>query len=135
MYAIVLVLAVSLISGALGWRAHGYRVDQLQERVRILGEEAKVKEEAYKDAKEAADKEYSDSITGLHATADSLRRERDRARSAALSAAAKSSNRVCYDPGKFDEALARFDDGLSRLAAESDNRDARLKAIKKALTE
>lgn len=90
---------------------------------------AKQKEKQYAEAKESADTKYQDTIAKLKSDADSLRIERDKARSTALSNIARRSkdpDRLCFDRTKLERAIEQFEQGVSGIAGQSDDRDAKL---------
>lgn len=90
---------------------------------------AQQKEKQYAEAKESADTKYQDTIARLKLDADSLRIERDKARSTALSNIARRSkdpDRLCFDRTKLERAIEQFEQGVSGIAGQSDDRDAKL---------
>lgn len=87
------------------------------------------KEKQYAEAKESADTKYQDTIARLKLDANSLRIERDKARSTALSNIARRSkdpDRLCFDRTKLERAIEQFEQGVSGIAGQSDDRDAKL---------
>lgn len=90
---------------------------------------AQQKEKQYAEAKESADTKYQDTIARLKFDANSLRIERDKARSTALSNIARRSkdpDRLCFDRTKLERAIEQFEQGVSGIAGQSDDRDAKL---------
>lgn len=90
---------------------------------------AQQKEKQYAEAKESADTKYQDTIARLKLDANSLRIERDKARSTALSNIARRSkdpDRLCFDRTKLERAIEQFEQGVSGIAGQSDDRDAKL---------
>lgn len=90
---------------------------------------AQQKEKQYAEAKESADTKYQDTIAKLKLDANSLRIERDKARSTALSNIARRSkdpDRLCFDRTKLERAIEQFEQGVSGIAGQSDDRDAKL---------
>lgn len=90
---------------------------------------AQQKEKQYAEAKESADTKYQDTIAKLRSDADSLRIERDKARSSALSNIARRSkdpDRLCFDRTKLERAIEQFEQGVSGIAGQSDDRDTKL---------
>lgn len=87
------------------------------------------KEKQYAEAKENADVKYQNTIARLELDANSLRIERDKARSTALSRIARRSkdpDRLCFDRTKLERAIEQFEQGVSGIAGQSDDRDAKL---------
>ncbi|MCZ2127457.1 MAG: hypothetical protein LC099_06790 [Anaerolineales bacterium] len=87
------------------------------------------KEKQYAEAKESADAKYQDTIARLKLDANSLRIERDKARSTALSNIARRSkdpDRLCFNRTKLERAIEQFEQGVSGIAGQSDDRDAKL---------
>lgn len=90
---------------------------------------AQQKEKQYAEAKESTDTKYQDTIARLKLDANSLRIERDKARSTALSNIARRSkdpDRLCFDRTKLERAIEQFEQGVSGIAGQSDDRDTKL---------
>lgn len=124
---------LGLSSGAGGaWWVQGLRLDAVQAKydgfvatVKAEGEAATKLAEATaaedKRKKESSDHEYEIRISAL--TADVKRMRDDRARSRFVPAAPAGSRSVglaCFDRAELEQALQRFDDGISGLIAEGD---------------
>ena len=118
--------------GGAAWKVQGWRLDTVQAKfdgfiatTKAQGEAAeklaKAKEAEHKREKEIADHEYQTTITGLAAD---VKRMRDaRARSGYVPAApagSRSPELACFGRTELEQALRRFDEGITGLFAEGD---------------
>lgn len=125
--------ALGLASGAGGaWTVQGWRLDAVQAKfdgfaatVKAQGEAAKKLADATaaedKRKKESSDHEYQSRIASL--TADNQRLRDARARSGYVPAApagSRSPELACFDRTELEQALRRFDEGITGLFAEGD---------------
>ena len=132
-WALAALFALGLAFGGSGaWWVQGQRLAATQARfdgfvgtVKAEGDAAKKLADATaaedKRKKESSDHEYETRIASL--TADVKRMRDDRARSRFVSAAPAGSRSVdlaCFDRAELEQALQRFDDGISGLIAEGD---------------
>ncbi len=122
-----------LVSGAgPAWYVQGLRLDAVQSAfdgfvstTKAQGEAAKKEADATaaedKRKKESSDHEYETTIASLNAD---IKRMRDaRAGSHIVPAAPAGSRSVglaCFDRAELEQALQRFDDGISGIIAEGD---------------
>jgi len=91
------------------------------------------KEKQYAEAKESADTKYQDTIARLKLDANSLRIERDKARSAALSNIARRSrvpNELCFSRAGFESAVQQLDESLSGIIGQCLDTETRLTITK-----
>lgn len=137
---LIAALLISIMSSAAIIKTKNNRIDALiKEQAAFIAAidiaaknaeiKAKQKEKQYAEAKESADTKYQDTIARLKLDADSLRIERDKARSTALSNIARRSkdpDRLCFDRTKLERAIEQFEQGVSGIAGQSDDRDAKL---------
>jgi hypothetical protein len=132
-WALAALFALGLAFGGSGaWWVQGQRLAATQARfdgfvgtVKAEGDAAKKLADATaaedKRKKESSDHEYETRIASL--TADVKRMRDDRARSRFVPAAPAGSRSVglaCFDRAELEQALQRFDDGISGLIAEGD---------------
>jgi len=133
LWLVIAAFVIGLSSGAGGaWWVQGLRLDAVQAEYdgfvatsKAEGEAAKKLADAQaaedKRKKESSDHEYQTTIAGLNA--DIKRMRDDRARSHYVPAAPSGSRSVglaCFDRAELEQALQRFDDGISGLIAEGD---------------
>ena len=129
LYLVAAAFVIGLSSGAGGaWWVQGLRLDALQAFVattKAQGEAAKKLADATaaedKRKKESSDHEYQTTIASLRAD---VKRMRDaRAGSRFVPAAPAGSRRVdlaCFDRAELEQALQRFDAGITGLFDEGD---------------
>ena len=132
-WALAALFALGLAFGGSGaWWVQGQRLAATQARfdgfvgtVKAEGDAAKKLADATaaedKRKKESSDHDYQTTIAGLNA--DIKRMRDDRARSRFVPAAPAGSRSVglaCFDRAELEQALQRFDDGISGLIAEGD---------------
>lgn len=125
--------ALGLASGAGGaWTVQGWRLDAVQAEfdgftatVKAQGEAAEKLAKAAADEdkrnKERVDREYQTTIAGL--TADVKRLRDDRARAGYVPAApagSRSPELACFDRSELEQALRRFDEGITGIIGEGD---------------
>ena len=125
--------ALGLASGGgVAWKVQGWRLDAVQAKfdgftatVKAEGEAAKKLADATaaedKRKKESSDHEYETRIASL--TADNQRLRDARARSGYVPAApagSRSPELACFDRTELEQALRRFDEGITGLFAEGD---------------
>lgn len=129
--ALLWLLLAAFVAG-LAWYVQGLRLDALQSKydgfvntTKAQGEaaqrEAEAKAKADRQLKESSDHEYETTIASLRA--DVKRMRDDRARASFVPAAPAGSRSVdlaCFDRAELEQALQRFDDGISGLIAEGD---------------
>jgi hypothetical protein len=122
----------ALSAGGVAWKVQGWRLDAVQAKfdgfaatVKAQGETAKKLADATavedKRKKESADHEYQTTIAGLNADVKRLRD--DRARSGYVPAApagSRSPGLACFDRAELEQALRRFDEGVTGIIAEGD---------------
>ena len=128
-WALAALFALGLAFGGSGaWWVQGQRLDAVQAFVATTKAEgdaaqklAEAKAAEDKRKKESSDHEYETTIASLRT--DVKRMRDDRARSRFVPAAPAGSRRVdlaCFDRAELEQALQRFDDGISGLIAEGD---------------
>lgn len=125
--------ALGLASGGgVAWKAQSWRLDSVQAKydgfvatVKAEGEAAEKVAKAQtaedKRNKERVDHDYQTTIAGL--AADVKRLRDDRARSGYVPAApagSRSPGLACFDRAELEQALRRFDDGISGILEEGD---------------
>lgn len=125
--------ALGLASGAGGaWTVQGWRLDAVQAKFDGFVSTAKAEGEAAeklakaaadedKRNKERVDREYQTTIAGL--AADVKRLRDDRARSGYVPAApagSRSPGLACFDRAELEQALRRFDEGVTGIIGEGD---------------
>lgn len=125
--------ALGLASGAGGaWTVQGWRLDTVQAKfdgfvatTKAEGEAAEKLAKAAADEdkrnKERVDREYQTTIAGL--AADVKRLRDDRARSGYVPAApagSRSPGLACFDRAELEQALRRFDEGVTGIIGEGD---------------
>lgn len=133
LWLLLTAFVAGLASGAgPAWYVQGLRLDALQSKydgfvstTKAQGEaakkEAEAKAKADRQLKESSDREYQTTIASLRA--DVKRMRDDRARAGFVPAApadSRSPGLACFDRAKLEQALQRFDDGISGLIAEGD---------------
>lgn len=133
LWLVIAAFVIGLSSGAGGaWWVQGLRLDAVQAEydgfvatVKAEGEAATKLAEATaaedKRKKESSDHDYQTTIASLNA--DIKRMRDDRARSRFVPAAPAGSRSVglaCFDRAELEQAVQRFDDGISGLIAEGD---------------
>ena len=126
---ILWIAAGAFVSGAGGaWWLQGLRLDAVQAfvaTVKAEGEAAKKFADATaaedKRKKESSDHEYQTTISSLRADVKRMRDDRARSRFVpAAPAGSRSVGLACFDRAELEQALQRFDDGISGLIAEGD---------------
>lgn len=130
---ILWIAAGAFVSGAGGaWWVQGLRLDALQAKydgfvatTKAEGEAAKKLADAQaaedKRKKESSDHEYETTIASLRADVKRMRDDRARSRFVpAAPAGSRSVGLACFDRAELEQALQRFDDGISGLIAEGD---------------
>lgn len=137
---LVVALVLSISTSAVLFKVKNNHIDALIKEhsayvaaVDLATKDAEIKaqqkEKQYAEAKENTDTKYQDTIAKLKSDADSLRIERDKARSTALSNIARRSkdpDRLCFNRAKLERAIEQFEQGVSGIAGQSDDRDAKL---------
>jgi len=121
------VLGLSTGTGGAWW-VQGLRLDAVQAFVattKAQGEAAKKLADAQaaedKRKKESSDHEYETTIASLRADVKRMRDDRARSRFVpAAPAGSRSVGLACFDRAELEQALQRFDDGISGLIAEGD---------------
>lgn len=132
-WALVALFALGLSSGAGGaWWVQGLRLDAVKAEyagfvatTKAQGEAAKKLAETAaaedKRKKESSDHEYETTIASLRADVKRMRDDRARSRFVpAAPAGSRSVGLACFDRAELEQALQRFDDGISGLIAEGD---------------
>ena len=132
-WALVALFALGLTFGGSGaWWVQGQRLAATQARfdgfvgtVKAEGEAAKKLAEAKaaedKRIKENSDHEYQITLAGLRADNKRLRDARAGSRFVPPApAGSRSPGLACFDRAELEQALQRFDDGISGLIAEGD---------------
>ena len=132
-WALATLFALGLSSGAGGaWLVQGLRLDAVKAEYAGFVATAKAQGEAAKklaDAtsaedkrkKERSDHEYQTPIASLRADVKRMRDDRARSRFVpAAPAGSRSVGLACFDRAELEQALQRFDDGISGLIAEGD---------------
>lgn len=132
-WALAALFALGLSSGAGGaWWVQGLRLAALQAEydgfvatTKAEGEAAKKLADAKaaedKRNKESSDHEYETTIASLRADVKRMRDDRARSRFVpAAPAGSRSVGLACFDRAELEQALQRFDDGISGLIAEGD---------------
>ena len=123
------LIAAAFVAGAGGaWWVQGLRLDAVQAFVattKAEGEAAKKLAEATaaedKRKKESSDHEYQTTIAGLNADVKRMRDARARAGYVpAAPAGSRSPELACFDRTELEQALRRFDEGVTGLIAEGD---------------
>ena len=126
------ILAAGFLSGLLVWKFQEARLDALQAQFDSFVGQAKAEGEAAQkvadmrakqanQAKETSDNEYQSQLDALRA--DNQRMRNDRASRNILPAAPAGSRdpeTVCFDRAKFEQAVQRLDDGISKLIGAGD---------------
>lgn len=137
---LIAALLISIMSSAAIIKTKNNRIDALIKEqaafiaaIDIATKDAEIKaqqkEKQYAEAKESADTKYQDTIARLKLDADSLRIERDKARSTALSRIAESSrnpDELCFSREGFESAVQRLDESLSGIIGQGLDTEARL---------
>lgn len=132
-WALAALFALGLAFGGSGaWWVQGQRLAATQARfdgfvgtVKAEGEAAKKLAEAKavedKRIKESSDHEYETTIASLRADVKRMRDDRAHSRFVpAAPAGSRSVDLACFDRAELEQALQRFDDGISGLIAEGD---------------
>ena len=132
-WTLAALFALGLSSGAGGaWWVQGLRLDAVQAKydgfvatAKAEGDAAKKLAEATaaedKRKKESSDHEYQTTIASLRADVKRMRDDRARSRFVpAAPAGSRSIGLACFDRAELEQALQRFDDGISGLIAEGD---------------
>ena len=123
------LIAAAFVAGAGGaWWVQGLRLDAVQAFVattKAEGEAAKKLAEATaaedKRKKESSDHDYQTTIAGLNADVKRMRDARARAGYVpAAPAGSRSPELACFDRTELEQALRRFDEGVTGLFAEGD---------------
>lgn len=125
--------ALGMASGAgSAWTVQGWRLDAVKAEyegfvasTKAEGEAATKLTEATaaedKRKKESSDHEYETTIASLRADVKRMRDDRARSRFVpAAPAGSRSVDLACFDRAELEQALQRFDDGISGLIAEGD---------------
>ena len=139
--------ALGLASGAGGaWKVQGWRLDAVKAEyagfaatVKAQGEAAKKLADATaaedKRKKESSDHEYQITIAGLAADVKRLRDDRARAGYVpAAPAGSRSPGLACFDRAELEQALRRFDEGVTGIIAEGDTDAVGLNVARKWAT-
>ena len=132
-WALAALFALGLAFGGSGaWWVQGQRLAATQARfdgfvgtVKAEGDAAKKLADATaaedKRKKESSDHEYETTIASLRADVKRMRDDRARSRFVpAAPAGSRSVDLACFDRAELEQALQRFDDGISGLIAEGD---------------
>jgi hypothetical protein len=132
-WALAALFALGLAFGGSGaWWVQGQRLAATQARfdgfvgtVKAEGDAAKKLADATaaedKRKKESSDHEYETTIASLRADVKRMRDDRARSRFVpAAPAGSRSVGLACFDRAELEQALQRFDDGISGLIAEGD---------------
>ncbi len=132
-WALAALFALGLAFGGSGaWWVQGQRLAATQARfdgfvgtVKAEGDAAKKLADATaaedKRKKESSDHEYQTTIASLRADVKRMRDDRARSRFVpAAPAGSRSVDLACFDRAELEQALQRFDDGISGLIAEGD---------------
>ena len=132
-WALAALFALGLAFGGSGaWWVQGQRLAATQARfdgfvgtVKAEGDAAKKLADATaaedKRKKESSDHEYETTIASLRADVKRMRDDRARSRFVpAAPAGSRSVGLACFDRAELEQALQRFDDGVSGLIAEGD---------------
>ena len=132
-WALASLFALGLAFGGSGvWWVQGLRLAALQAEydgfvatTKAEGEAAKKLADAQaaedKRNKESSDHEYQTTIASLRADVKRMRDDRARSRFVpAAPAGSRSVDLACFDRAELEQALQRFDDGISGLIAEGD---------------
>ena len=128
-WALAALFALGLAFGGSGaWWVQGRRLDAVQAfvaTVKAEGEAAQKLADAKaaedKRKKESSDHEYQTTIASLRADVKRMRDDRARSRFVpAAPAGSRSVGLACFDRAELEQALQRFDDGISGLIAEGD---------------
>ena len=133
LWLFVAALVIGLSSGAGGaWWVQGLRLDAVQAKydgfvatTKAQGEAAQTLADATaaedKRKKESSDHDYQITIDSLRADVKRMRDDRARSRFVpAAPAGSRSVGLACFDRAELEQALQRFDDGISGLIAEGD---------------
>lgn len=133
LWLLLAAFIAGLASGAApAWYVQGLRLDALQSKhdgfvntTKAQGEaakkEAEAKAKADRQLKESSDREYQITIASLRADVKRMRDDRARASFVpATPAGSRSVDLACFDRAELEQALQRFDDGISGLIAEGD---------------
>ncbi len=130
---LVWIFVLGLASGGgMAWKVQGWRIDAVQAKfdgfaatVKAQGEAARKSAKAKADEddrnKKSADHEYQITIDSL--TADVKRMRDDRARTGYVPAApagSRSPGVACFDRAELEQALRRFDEGVTGIIGEGD---------------
>lgn len=119
-------------AGGIAWTVQGWRLDTVKAEFdgfvtttkaqgEIAENLAKAKEAEDKRNKERVDREYQTTIAGLAADVKRLRDDRTRGGYVpATPAGSRSPELACFDRSELEQALRRFDEGVSGLFAEGD---------------
>lgn len=128
-WALAALFALGLAFGGSGaWWVQGQRLDAVKAFVattKAEGEAAKKLADATaaedKRKKESSDHEYETTIASLRADVKRMRDDRARSRFVpAAPAGSRSVGLACFDRAELEQALQRFDDGISGIIAEGD---------------
>ena len=132
-WALAALFALGLASGAGGaWWVQGLRLDALQAKydgfvatTKAEGEAAKklaeAKAKADRQLKESSDHEYETTIASLRADVKRMRDDRARSRFVpAAPAGSRSVGLACFDRAELEQALRRFDEGVTGIIGEGD---------------
>lgn len=131
-----LVIAAFVIGlgsgGSAAWWVQGLRLDAVQAEydgfvatTKAQGDAAQTLADATaaedKRKKESSDHDYQITIDNLRADVKRMRDDRARSRFVpAAPAGSRSVGLACFDRAELEQALQRFDDGISGLIAEGD---------------
>lgn len=132
-WALAALFALGLSSGAGGaWWVQGLRLAALQAEYdgfvatgKVQGEAAKKLADAKaaedKRNKESSDHEYQTTIASLRADVKRMRDDRARGRFVpAAPAGSRNPGIACFDRAELEQALRRFDAGVSGLVEQGD---------------
>ena len=129
---IVLLASIGLVGAGAAWKVQGWRLAAVKAEyagfvatVKAQGEAAeklaKATAAADKQNKERVDREYQTTITSLAADVKRLRDARTRAGYVpATPAGSRSPDLACFDRAELEQALRRFDEGVTGLIGEGD---------------
>lgn len=134
-------VAISSIGG--GWAAWNIQTNKidaitkeyslLKSEIRLQAEaaekELKEKKELFENALRQADENYKDAVTKLNIDINSLRKQRDSARSDTMSRIAESSrvpDELCFSRAGFESAIQQLDESLSGIIGQCLDTETRL---------